>query len=518
MIEFRLKTLFITERAYITGNPKHLISIKDMSNISPARIMGRIDYATVQILRRNGLSTSEDNVDTPAILYALSQRLAEPQGEACMHLAVAYVEARNRLGAMGMPVNEADLEMARGRQDAGFLYRTYGSGAIDHLMADHDFSVDIAAETQRKKKETLRNIFLGVGIVALIAIIISVYNLPYFAEGRLYDKYQEAIADDSFLVESLYNEYMQKYPDGRHAQEVAYFFIIREAGNSPGLGDALDACMEYLKNFPDGKYSAKITRVYDSIWDSEISKYERDVAPEVSPEASAYVRSMLAYMKAHNLHAIAVRSNAALHLKEYSEYPSNVRTLMESVSNDASKPLEPKLPDDMVTIKDQVTEESAAGWTSQIIDGLQSGFNSVFTPSFIKFVSVDELEGQNVDEMPAVTVDYVVSTQETKFGGYVLPDVWSSTGVVPGGGKMVLGIAMDFKAVFTLPGAQPFEVTAKGDAGKEQIQSESGNYYDVMCRRCVDTFSDKIESSFGIDGSKRDSDEAEATEIAIAVD
>lgn len=489
-----------------------------MSNISPARIMGRIDYAAVQILRRNGLSTTEDNVDTPSILYALSQRLAEPQGEACMRLAVAYVEARNRLGAIGMPVDEVDLEMARGRQDAGFLYRTYGSGATDHLLADHDFSADIAAETQRRKRETRRNIFLGIGIVALIAIIITVYNLPYFAEGRLYDRYQEAVAGNSFEVEYLYDEYMQKYPDGRHAQEMAYGYIVRKAGDPLGLSDALNATSEYLKRYPEGEYAVKVRGVYDSIWNAEIAKYEKTVAPEADPAAAAYVRAMLAYMKAHNQYVIAVKSNAKLNLKEYSEYPSEIRAFMEAVSREGASQFDPKLPEDLVTIRDKVTQESASEWTSQIIQGLQSGFNSVFSPGFFQFVSVDELTDQNLAEMPVVTVDYVVSTQETRLGGYVIPDIWSSKGIVPGGGKMLLGIAMDFKAIFTLPGAKPYEVTASGDAGEAEIRADEDDYYNVMCSRCVDSFSVKIENSFGIDSSKSEAVEAEPTEIAIAVD
>lgn len=122
---------------------------------------------------------------------------------------------------------------------------------------------------------------------------------------------------------------------------------------------------------------------------------------------------MLHYMRNNKIRTIDVVAEPTLKLKEYSEFPKEIRDYMES------NPTEDiKLPDDMITIKDKVTLEKAKSWIYIIETALKNGFNEVFTPNFIQFRVLTTEDAKHDKKYPLVRGAYTVSTGEIFNGLY----------------------------------------------------------------------------------------------------
>lgn len=468
-----------------------------MAQISPNRMIGRIDQAAQLIMRRNNLAVTDPKVDTAALLVGLSSRVNEKDGQLCMRLLSILMTERANAGAPDAYNPEARAEYLRGQQEAAYIFGKYPYDYENRITDDHDYLADYEEELRQlkaKKRRKLRIVFLVAAAVVLAAII---YNLPYFGEMRAYDRVVKA-SEEKFGLQYEVDNYVREYPDGKHIDDVL-ILPVRAAAGDEYIFNTLEAVDNYLDKRPDGKYKDEVIGIRNGIWDAEIARYEEAAKGSSDRAGVEYVVGMLRYMRDNNLHYVVVSGTPVLELKEYSEYPEIVRKFLE-VTQEASANLllSNKLPDDMVTIKDQVTEETAANWNSMVRDALQNGFDRVLTKGFIQFVGYD-----SNDDSPTVNITYTVKTQDTEIEGYTFPDIWEQKGQFVGGsikrGFLMLGISMDFKADFSYPGLEnPFIVTAQGNPGDTDIKADRKGAYTIMCERCTRQFSDKIESDFGI--------------------
>lgn len=273
-------------------------------------------------------------------------------------------------------------------------------------------------------------------------------------------------------------------------------------------GALLASAEEYLATRPQGTYAAQCEALYDSLWNAEIARYDKVAAAKGSDTGLDFVRGMLSYMRDNHVRTVAVTGVPLLRLKEYAEYPLNVRQLLEALSemedgNPAIGKKSARLPEDLVTIKDKITIEQAQEWTADVISSLQKGFNRVLTPDFITFVDSKSLEDKDEKDYPTVRVDFTVNTEEESFGGITVPSIWTYTSTRDGFMEVeksyILGISMEFRADFNYPGAPAeYLVTGSGDPGEEQIKVDKSEAYNVMCDRCVEKFADKIAAEFGL--------------------
>lgn len=478
--------------------------------IGPARMAARIETATWRIMTMYNLAVARAGIDPLDLLPVLAGKVDQSDCELCLRMADELGRCRQELAANPLPANEKEGQATLGAMDANLVFRKYPGDYASHLLEQRDFVAEEEEALRKSKAERKRNILLVFGCLAVLVLGIVIYNLPYFAEKRAYGRVEKAYEQkNDYEFRQQANEYAKDYPDGRHIDDVLWLVVASDRGSNKPI-KILESAENYLTLRPEGTYAARAKAVYDSVWNSEIANYDRIADERGSDAGATFVRSMLCYMRDNRVHTVSVTGVPTLDLKEYSEYPANIRALLEALydaesENDSFIPgkKSAKLPDDLVTIKDKITPEQARSWTGDVISSLQSGFDRVLTPGLVKFVDSGTVSDSDKGKLPTVGVDFTVNTEEETFGGIAVPSIWTYTStrdnIIEVERSFILGISMEFKADFNYPGAaSDFVVTGHGDPGEEQIQVDKAEAYNVMCDRCVAKFADKIAAEIGL--------------------
>lgn len=466
-----------------------------MNNVPTFRMLGRAKGLGPLLLQKYGLATVNSQVDPVGLLVGLSQQnIQEYDRNLCLHLAQAAHDDRQR-GEGRVNLDAQYAEELSGEQEAKFLFGEHPTDYATYILADTDWMPQVKAHFQKLYRRARFIRWTVVAVIAAVVLGIGLYHLPYFAELRAFSDAKEILASANYWEYDIaVADYFNKYPEGAHAQEVVLFAVqANEQQNRPV--DVVKYGTRYLHDYPDGKYTEQVTVLHNQIWDNEIARFDAAAAGAASEDGTAYVRAMLRYMRDHHVNTVEVKGNPTLSLKEYSEYPEHVRTLLEILSNHKVSPI--RLPDDMETIKNRITLSSASSYTSIITKSLQRGFNRVLSPDFIVFS-----EDTDDPDLPTVTVDYTISTQESYYGGTAVPEIWeykSGPSYMMTPKCYLLGIGITFDAKFTLPDSDvSYTVHSKGDPGSETINVDRSQAYTTMCVRCTERFSQTIADDLGI--------------------
>lgn len=472
-----------------------------MAKIDAFRMLGRIDNSIEYLMGKYNLALSENIPDYPTLLLALSTHVNLYDRGFCLRMAEAAVECLAQTESTTLNQFEADQQRNIGVREARYIFSKHADGYADKILADHDYLEDIEAERKRKKREARRNTVLTLAIIVVFIAGIIIYNLPYFAEQREFAKVEKEFDNGSLTTLDLaVEDYIRKYPDGKHFSDVAYMPVklVRKGYDAIQVLDAVD---NYLQHDPNGPYAKECKVVSDSIWDVEIKKYETKAGGDASAKGAEFVIDMLHYMKANNVRTVGIIPKPALNVKEIVEYPSEVVFALEESYRQSSSF---KIPEDVVPVKGKITIGKLNEWVHFIVSALQTGFDEVLTPGFITFEEINDSNRKLAEKWPKVTVDFSVSNQEMKYHGYTFPEIWTSQYSYTTSDNMILGIAMKYKATFALPGvSKDYVVTEQGDPGEATISaSSSSDAYETMCERCTVKFAEKISDEFGLDEFK----------------
>lgn len=314
-------------------------------------------------------------------------------------------------------------------------------------------------------------------ITAILGIILTVVCFPYIKEYKYYSNAKEE--------KGVYacNEYLENYPDGRYAEEIRYLKI----GYS---NNSFDAINEYLYYYPEGQYAGEVNATCDRIWDEEIAKYNSRDKSKESQEAVKFMTEMLSYMKSHRINRVLVDVTSHLQLKDYNEYDSRVRELLEA-TNDKTISIE----DGMISLKSNFSETDVSSLKQILSEGVQKSLDKMFTPGFI---TVDT-ETEEVENMPKLHFDYTIKSQEDKALGMTIPHLWvySDDYRVK---NFLIGISISFKVNYTIPGSSTtFEYSEKGEPA-ENINNvdDISDGYRRMTSICFAEFSNKMAKNMGL--------------------
>lgn len=478
-----------------------------MQQIDPFRMLGRFDAVIEFLMKKYDLSLNTEVQDWTVIFMSLATHVNDYDSQFCIDLAKAANDNVDLTNNLNYSQIQADEQRSIGAKEAKYIFEKEPYSYANHILADKDYLSDMEADKKRKRREVLKNVLLGLAIIAVIVIGMSVYNLPYFAEDRKYTEIEKIFnsdADERYGLDRTIDEYVNDFPQGEHLSEVLYF-KVRAAKDSEFVGNILDAIDYYMEHDPHGKYIKECKNIYNALWDKEINKFEK-IAQSSSKPGAEFVVKMLKYMRANNIRRIEVNGVPHINIKEYKEYPSEVRRVMEAlpfeIDGISYSGKMPQLPEDLNSIKDMISIEEARDWTSHIVSVLQQGFDNVLTERFIKFYSSGTYDDEMADakKFPKVVVDYTVSTQESIKG---IPDIWTYTqtdGNITTQVSLYMGIEMAFKADFSLPGEDAdFVVSGNGDPGNEEFNNVDPEYiYSRMCGSCLVKFAEKIVSEFGL--------------------
>lgn len=463
-----------------------------MGNISKFRMYGRIDRVTQLLLQKYNLAVADNNVSLKLLVGALALKV-NPDDRALCEDMVRYIDTAYLDTDDSLYDESSKTDISIGQQEASFICQKYPGSYQSKILLDEDFTAEQAEDLRIKAKRTRRNRIIWLSVIAAAILGIVIYNLPYFAEIREFNKVKEEYSHGyTYSLDYSIDQYCDKYPDGKHLGDVLMLgarFNLKE--NQPV--EALDYIDRCLKAVPGGTLADECKQLSDSIWDVEITKYETKAAKAASKEGADFILQMLRYMQKNKIHTVKVVAEPILELKEYSEYSDVIRFLLEMDQDGSSV----KLPDDMVTIKDKISISEASEWVEYVVNALNKGFNGILTPGFIKFTEDNTEDESGI--YPVVNVKYTINTQESTPG---FPDIWIYTeknGMLIVSQSLLLGIGMKFDAEFVLPETKvTFNISESGDPGSQTIDGTPSDAYSIMCQRCTAEFAQTIEGAFGL--------------------
>lgn len=274
------------------------------------------------------------------------------------------------------------------------------------------------------------------------------------------------------------------YPDGKYTDEVRYLKVLH-------TDNSMDAINEYIEYSPSGKYIAAVNAICDSIWDSEITKFQNRDKQRESTQAINFMTEMLAYMKTHRVNKVLVNVTSHLQLKDYTEYSENVKDYIDILYSNTTLPIRTN----MISLKSNFSEEEVSTLKDILANGVQKSLNKIFTPGFISVVTDEETEKQ----MPMLNFDYTIKSQEVKLDGVTIPNIWTySVNNIPI--KYLVGISIHFNAHYSLPNSDvSFSYSEKGEPANsiDDIDDISDGYR-KMSTICFAQFSNKMARNMGL--------------------
>lgn len=361
-----------------------------------------------------------------------------------------------------------------------------------------------------------RKIIIGV----VTSIILLVVAMPYIKEYKIYSKAKNgndvALCDDYInkypngrYIENILeikeeiafkrvqedknsytcDWYIEVCPDGKHLEDVRYLKIGYTDTFLKDINEYLHAINEYLHYFPNGKYASEVNEKCDSLWDAEIMKYNARDKNRESPEAVKFMSEMLQYMKERRINSVLLDVSSHLQLKDYNEYDSKVRDLLEATNDNIFL----SLSSGMISLKSNFSEADISTLMQILSEGVQKSLDKMFTPGFIT------VENYSSQDLPKLHFDYTIKSQEERYGDVVIPHIWSyHEGAVIK--NYLIGISIFFKAHYSIPGSSTtFDYSEKGEPASNIDNVEDiRDGYRQMTAICFAQFSNKMAKNMGL--------------------
>lgn len=391
---------------------------------------------------------------------------------------------------------------ALGRIDFEYVHNHFPHDVLTKLTADTDYAslyeIELEQNKIKRKYKKLRNIKIFVPIVAMIIIGIIIYNLPYFAEKRAYARTLETPCIEAF------DKYIAKYNNQEHLPDVLYRHAIfylhgddvysYEKARERQCIEALDSL---IKLFPNHEFSKEANEVIDSIWNNEILRYTQKNQNIQSSNSLSAMYEMLQYMKQNKIYDIRLNVKSDVDLKEYSDFPQNVRNLVEYIY--------PDLKDNPVLkIKDYFGTPDQESLERSLVQELKKSINSLFTPDFFSIITSDENEKAK-SNLPVIDLGYSIKSQVINIDGISVPNIWTYTSKMVGlpslsSEKNIMGIEVAFDSKLFFSGQDtPWEVSVKGSP-EEDISDidDISDGYRIMTRKCFDKFGEQLYKLLGL--------------------
>lgn len=323
-----------------------------------------------------------------------------------------------------------------------------------------------------------KGIIIALVLAAIVALIVAI---PSIKENRLY---HQAMDGDEYVCD----EYIYKYPDGKHLDDVMYRKTVC-------VDYPLTAINDYIQKFPAGKHVDEVNAIYENLWDEEIAKYNSRDKVKESEEAVRYMLEMLNYMKEHHVNAIQVSVNSTLKLKDYDEYDKSIQQLMEILYEDEVLPLKAE---NIVSLKSNFQQGDVSNLEKILVDGVQESMDNMFTPGFIIVKSSNEYDDQQI-ECPELAFNYTIESQEDS----EFPHFWIYTEESYGRDipkKYLIGITIRFNADFSIPNSNVSYSYSEKGTPEDDISGidDISDGYRRMTQICFAQFSNKMSKNMGL--------------------
>jgi hypothetical protein len=323
--------------------------------------------------------------------------------------------------------------------------------------------------------------------------------LFYFFFLNDYLAYQKVT--EQRTVESC-ERYEYEFPDGFYKEEVAELKERTSFENARASRNIVEI-KTFIEDFPASQFLSQALELKDELWVEQIAKYDEKIK-----QASAYNKkdaksaqffvSMLNYMKENNKNEIFVEFKPNLELKNWEEYPDNIRELLDNLySSDGSKPVTDNIQD----LKTNYSEGYTSDYENLIVNGIQRSLNSVFSDNFVVAKKKDE-ENENNETDLRITVDYTIKNQ-TEEGTFPLIWVYTRDKQFV---SYLLGIDIDFKFDFVVPNStDTYSYVEQAEPANNISDVEDiKDGYRRMTGQSFQMFVENISNKFGLSAQKEE--------------
>ncbi len=287
---------------------------------------------------------------------------------------------------------------------------------------------------------------------------------------------------------SSWKKYFSDFPNGRHLEDVKYVQV--------------DVCRnivvvrDFLIDYPTGEYSILISALKDSLWDLEITKYEKKLSiQEGNKDALIFFNSLLEHMKDKNLSDISVKFTKSLDLKNYEDYNQNVIHFCDSLYGN----IDGIVTGHILPLTSNFEEGNINTLESIVVEGISKSFNNVFNEGFINVKGYNKNDSANANAL-FINIDYLIKN-ESLFEDYDVPNIWTYTE-----NKIfqtyLLGIGIEFKFTFQIPDTEVKYEFAKiaEPSGEINDIEDIRDGYQRMTQITFANYANTISENFGIQG------------------
>lgn len=473
------------------------------------RWKGRLD-AAIRFLSRNGLELYGGDT-----YLDLLNRVNE--SFVCSEISKAAFRTLME-NALNNPDEGYDSDYNLGTMDYNIVVSTFPDfDVLPRLAEPEDYVAQqqkgLEEQRQRAKADRRRTMKIILPMVGLIILVLIIYNLPYFAEKRAYDRTLDNTAQ-------AFEEYLDNYDNPEHLPDVLFrnAKYVMEHGNSkyqsygyagteesemPSYDysnerEGIMAFDELFEKFPNHPLTAKGRQVVDSVWDAKIAFFDSRNQHAKSSEALKAVRDMLLYMKKNKVYDVRLNFTSKVDLKDYNDYPSEARLLVETALPELKGVTIP-------SVKEQLGSSEVMNVENTLKSQYDKFFNSLFSPGFIT-VKTDFKEnpkGPSPETLPVIDVNYTIKNQTVDIAGMELPDIWEQTeGYVASLAKhknYVLGVDIVINSELKFPGIASTVKNNINSSNNEDIHNIGDEgIYQAMLAKCLSKFSEQLFSKFGL--------------------
>lgn len=391
------------------------------------------------------------------------------------------------------------------------------------LLLDKDLPTSNSTGTTSasgKSSTSYKSCLIPIAIFILVIIGFRIHNSEYCREWRAYRAITKA--NSIYEQKDAVRAYIADFPQGKHAEDVYYrsaklnsndeFYITRYMDKYPRgehyaeVKQIYDEClfnniklnqyqltdvMTYLSKFPKGTHATEVNQMCDSIWNTEIAKYHKQIKKMKATKATKYFDAMLDYMKSQRVNELVFTTESTLKLKDYTEYSQSVRDDVEA--NDSYERL--PIHGNVISLKKNFSQASQSALNKILSQGLQASFDSIFTPGFIHVTE----SASTLTSYPRAVFKYEITSQEYDVWGVKYPHLWVyTTNDIPL--KYLIGITISCRVKFTIPNSDiTYELSGKG-APEKDINGirDVADGYKQMTMISFARFSNDLSSKFGL--------------------
>lgn len=330
-------------------------------------------------------------------------------------------------------------------------------------------------------------------ILAVIFALISFcgYDHLYYKELRAYRAVVEANTQDAC------KEYYSAWPDGAHYEDV--MFIEVKASH-----DSISVIRRYLSRYSDGKYLEQVNDRYDRLWDHEMWKYQTQDSLAV-PEASAFMKDMLAYMKENRIHDIRLNIHPEVKLKDFHDYDPELVSLMEMLDSKVYKGflMSNGLPvkGNVRPLKENFSSDRRKSYNEVLEQSLRRAMDRVFSHSMVCLS-----ESVTSPDVPVIDIRYTICNQEEDVLGMKGPLLWLRYNtsllcpIIRDVTDYYPGINIRFMLTMRIPGTdKSYTYSETGVPGMDNVNTVQNpdEVYDALTMRCFNDFMKKMNKNIG---------------------